>query len=486
MPASHQTFTPLEAGWGVDRFPCTRVGPVDCFREGVFDYPMSLKKVDDIIDQMMVHPNMTDCMNALQTDLAFTFEYVAGMDNMTAMGTAAYLAAPATGLIFAQGIQGFWTYGYRWRPSYKDLSDEEILDHYTKGKANAMDPDVNVVTCIQAGLGAAATGTRTTQPCCVNWSGIKIPSDAFLGAPTYADPADTNSAMTSLTGIRVAYNLDHDTNYALKTRLDRIAAEPLTNGDREHLLLDFEAKSIDVLSPKFDHAANTGYGAGEPLANAHIDFWNGRTILDAIEDSSVPPKVLMALIPLFLGIYVQLNFAKLGTDEGSLVYSRMFCFSTLVTIVCIAVTAATGVSSWMFKLGPANVISVPFVALGIGIDDAYVLMYTCCYVVKTENPEDRIAETLQVAGSAVLLTSTTNFFTLLVCLITPNYSLQTFSAHLAIAVFFNLLFLTSECLVFTSTSCDRTCGRGLMSTVISESAPTYAPSRRSRLSPSLR
>jgi hypothetical protein len=45
MPPSHQTFTPLPAGWGVDRFPCTRVGAIDCFKEGAFDYPAALNKV---------------------------------------------------------------------------------------------------------------------------------------------------------------------------------------------------------------------------------------------------------------------------------------------------------------------------------------------------------------------------------------------------------------------------------------------------------
>jgi hypothetical protein len=216
---------------------------------------------------------------------------------------------------------------------------------------------------------------------------------------------------------------------------------PLTEENREDLLLDFEQETINDLVPKFEGAASTQYGAGKPLEQAGVMFWNGRTILDAVEDTSVPPQTLMILIPLILGIYVQLNFAKLGTDPNSMLYSRMYCFSTLVTIVCMATAAATGVCSLMFKLGPANVISVPFVALGIGIDDAYVLMYTVCYVVQNEDPEERIAQTLQVAGSAVLLTSTTNFFTLLVCLLTPNYSLQTFSAHLAICVFFNLLFL---------------------------------------------
>jgi hypothetical protein len=274
---------------------------------------------------MVVHPNMSHCMNELTASLASTFEFVAGYDNMTALGTAAYLAAPQTGLIFAQGILGFWTYGYRWRPSYKTMSDQDILDHYMQGKINAADPDVNVVTCVMAGLGAAQAGwaTKTTQPCCINWSGIKIPSDAFLGAPTYAGEG-AEKVMTALTGIRVAYNLDHFRNYALKTRMDGIATEPLTESWREWLLLDFEQKTIDSLNPKFKHAADTEYGAGKALEHAHIDFWNGRTILDAIEDASVPPQTLMILIPLFLGIYVQLNFAKLGMDEGSLVYSRMF------------------------------------------------------------------------------------------------------------------------------------------------------------------
>jgi len=438
-PFYPKNFKPLDHGWGLDRFPCSRVGAIDCFREGVFDYPAAMQEVDGIIDLMMAHPNMTTCMSELQQQLTgvFAAPTLGNMSSAVAAGTAAYLAAPGTGVIFASGVQGLWSYGYRWRKSYKDMTDAEIADHYTAAIKNAEDPAITSIQCILGKL-----------PCCVNWSGKKLPPDTFLGKPTYVGDG-AEKKLTALTGIRVAYNLDNKKNYALKARINKKTSTTLvdnapvvsTEDMREELLLDFEQATIDALKPRFENAAGTQFGPDGPLAKAHVDFWNGRTIVDAIEDASAPPALLLIMIPLILSLYFQLNFMKLGCDAGSLVYSRTFAASILVGIVCLAVAAATGLASWMFKLGPANVISVPFVALGIGIDDAYVLMYTLCHVVKAEDPEERIAETMQTAGTAVLLTSTTNFFTLLVCLLTPNYSLQTFSAHLAISVFFNFFLL---------------------------------------------
>ena len=193
IPVDDVTFTGLPEGWGVDRFPCTRVGAIDCFREGNFDYPYALDQIDGIIDRMMVHPNMTDCMTELQNNFATVLEDIAGMDAATAGGTAAYLAAPGTGLIFTNGIQGFWTYGYRWRPSYKTMTSEQILDHYTKAMVNSEDPDVGIVQCIMQ---------SATIPCCVNWAAKKIPADIFLGAPVF-EGEGAEKKITSLGSIRI-------------------------------------------------------------------------------------------------------------------------------------------------------------------------------------------------------------------------------------------------------------------------------------------
>ena len=87
VPAS----TALPEGWGITRFPCTKLSPLDCFKEGGdFDYPEEMKLLErrvpdaagtrniSLIDLMLGMYQMTKlpvkCVNLLRSNITSQFQ----------------------------------------------------------------------------------------------------------------------------------------------------------------------------------------------------------------------------------------------------------------------------------------------------------------------------------------------------------------------------------------------------------------------------
>lgn len=81
----------LPEGWGITRFPCTKLTPLDCFKEGGdFDYPVELKLLErpvpdlgqftnlTLVDLMLGVYQMTSapvkCVNLLRTNITTQFK----------------------------------------------------------------------------------------------------------------------------------------------------------------------------------------------------------------------------------------------------------------------------------------------------------------------------------------------------------------------------------------------------------------------------
>lgn len=87
VPAS----SALPAGWGITKFPCTKLSPLDCFKEGGdFDYPDEMQLLErhvpdaagnknitliDLILGMYQMPNVpVKCVNLLRTNITSQFQ----------------------------------------------------------------------------------------------------------------------------------------------------------------------------------------------------------------------------------------------------------------------------------------------------------------------------------------------------------------------------------------------------------------------------
>lgn len=83
---------------------------------------------------------------------------------------------------------------------------------------------------------------------------------------------------------------------------------------------------------------------------------------------------------------------------------------------------------------------MPFLALAIGVDDAYVMLGAWQETDRDESPEKRLSATLREAGSAITVTSVTDVlsFTIGVFSTTPSSSI--FCKYVAAAILFDFLF----------------------------------------------
>jgi patched 2 protein len=87
VPSSHA----LPVGWGITKFPCTKLTPMDCFKEGGdFDYPAEMKLLETPVPDVGAQTNLTlidlmlglyqmtsapiKCVNLLQANITSQFK----------------------------------------------------------------------------------------------------------------------------------------------------------------------------------------------------------------------------------------------------------------------------------------------------------------------------------------------------------------------------------------------------------------------------
>lgn len=80
------------------------------------------------------------------------------MNAATAAGQATVLRGA-----LSNTVSLFWTFGYRWRPSYKTMTSAQIASHISAAIKNNENSAIQVPQCILGGL-----------PCCVSWNGRKV------------------------------------------------------------------------------------------------------------------------------------------------------------------------------------------------------------------------------------------------------------------------------------------------------------------------
>ncbi|XP_075216920.1 protein patched isoform X2 [Lycorma delicatula] len=114
----------------------------------------------------------------------------------------------------------------------------------------------------------------------------------------------------------------------------------------------------------------------------------------------------------------------------------------LAGIVLVSFTVAAGLG-FCAVLGIAFNASttqiVPFLALGLGVDDMFLLTHTYAEQSPTEShPDEQTGVLLKKTGLSVLLTSLSNMFAFFAAAIIPIPALRVFSLQAAILAFFNL------------------------------------------------
>ncbi|UYV69163.1 daf-6, partial [Cordylochernes scorpioides] len=143
----------------------------------------------------------------------------------------------------------------------------------------------------------------------------------------------------------------------------------------------------------------------------------------------------------------------------------MGCFSAL-----LAVAAGCGICMWIGIPFPPSNFTVPFVLLGIGIDDTFILLSSWRNTSPSQSLTERIVDTYVHSGVAITLTSLTNIASFVACAFTPLPGLQFYGIYAAIACVLTYCFqlsLIGGCLVYMA----RAEIRGLHATL--PGAPVY-------------
>lgn len=151
--------------------------------------------------------------------------------------------------------------------------------------------------------------------------------------------------------------------------------------------------------------------------------------------------VLMNIGFLIIIIYLCFNLGKCG-DKIS---SRLALSMMSVLAVGMSIAASMGLSQ-MFDWPYTPVHSVlPFVLLGLGVDDSFVIMNSY----RQSNPDDHIAkrmkETMAHAGVSITVTSMTDFVAFIISTSTSLPALASFCFYAATGILFLFLF---QCIFF--------------------------------------
>lgn len=121
-----------------------------------------------------------------------------------------------------------------------------------------------------------------------------------------------------------------------------------------------------------------------------------------------------------------------------------------LTCVGMSFLSAMGFCSMLgISYGPVHT-SLPFLLMGLGIDDIFVMM-ACWQKIQSEHPTprdprsmpDRIGIMLQMAGSSITITSFTDVVAFVIGSITILPSLESFCLYAAIGVFFIYIYVTT-------------------------------------------
>merc|ERR1719223_1964992 len=82
---------------------------------------------------------------------------------------------------------------------------------------------------------------------------------------------------------------------------------------------------------------------------------------------------------------------------------------------------------------------LPFVILGIGVDDSFVIMNAFDHTDPTMDPPRRMAEALSHAGASIMVTSLTDFVAFAISVSSALPALSAFCMYAAFAVVFLFL-----------------------------------------------
>eukprot|EP00903_Cladosiphon_okamuranus_P013795 g12838.t1 len=415
----------LPEGWGIDRFPCSRLSPLDCFQEGMYDYPEALQQLQQVAP-FVAGNNLTvtgECVTGFAGNLSATLvQYNLATEETAA--SEALRAAQQLQLV----IQAFATWGYYWRTPYTDMTEAEIVAHLQAARDFAFS-DEDPFDCIQTALGGGSAA------CCLSWAATKLEPDYIFAG---ADDADGT----------IKHLLTNQANFPINhpAWITRMEDKGVTSEDgREDVALGWETAMIDEMRPRFEKDEGSLYGEGEQFQDIDLDFFTKRSGDDIIENGNSPEPylIIIAFLGMVLFAAVSMGAWNFSEPKSVALYSRVLLAIGGMFVVALSTVACLGfISAIGINLTPLSVSVVPFLSLGIGIDDMFIFIYTLVHTTNSPgDPRMRIETTLVHAGPSVTLTSIAVAGCFLVASAVAIDTVRFFAIHMGLQMIFHLILL---------------------------------------------
>ncbi|GAB1864647.1 Patched domain-containing protein 3 [Camponotus japonicus] len=157
---------------------------------------------------------------------------------------------------------------------------------------------------------------------------------------------------------------------------------------------------------------------------------------------------------LFCGISLILIYVIVMIGRCNAIYQRIYLSLMGISVVGQAILSSYGVCYYMgFLYGPVHPI-LPFLLLGIGVDDMFVIMQNLEIMSETDKSSDisiRIAKSIQISGMSITVTSFTNIVAFAIGMTTVMPFLKSFCMFAAMGILFLYIYEITffvSCLVF--------------------------------------
>ncbi|KAA8493573.1 Protein patched-like 1 [Porphyridium purpureum] len=432
-----QPLEPLAEKWGISEFPTVRNSPLDCYREGSFDYPADLKELDRVARSVYyaknnlyadVGINTSETYETCKQPLLvyfttlFTFQ---GYPPAQAAELGAQFVYGATDLQTDQ----FATWGYSWRPRFDDMTEEDLLLHLQEAMQNAANESVTPLDC---SIGGAS--------CCLSWNAFAVDFETFIGDLRY----NNQGALEYVGFLRSGFIGANSNEEAFAMRVATLFGAT-TEAERQALVLDWESNVISYFLPMHERAQSTDFAPGRIYADSLLNFYTTKSSDDVAEEGNRVPVGLIVASYAVMTVYTSLSFLNYSRPVGwrNVVYSRLVVAWCGLVSVALATLCGFGVLSWAnVAISPVGINLAPFLSLGVGLDDIFVVAGGLIESGNLQNtPEERMRAVMRAAGPSVMLTTFANMSAFFIASSVRIPALYSFCYQIGTTLGFNLIFL---------------------------------------------
>eukprot|EP00656_Telonema_subtile_P051229 TRINITY_DN683_c0_g1_i1.p1 TRINITY_DN683_c0_g1~~TRINITY_DN683_c0_g1_i1.p1 ORF type:complete len:1291 (+),score=192.44 TRINITY_DN683_c0_g1_i1:89-3961(+) len=458
----------LPVTWGLDRFPCQTSSVLHMFQEGQdLGYPACLRAIEEnrwsnpyvfgTADANYWWGYVSDASGCVgsagatspTTGSSVYEQYYASVGGAGNPNAAAIATQWTT--VLKSWIRSFYGMGYRHRTSFVSLTTAAIADGATDDGAaiiadfmstaiqNQQPPAQTTAQCAAAIYtytspitGAVLTGGSNpwTFPCLKNGLGLTITESLVLSdSRTGSSPSFTAFESTRHAGTTLPEN-----SLAFKKVMSVKGIS--TSSGRNDAMDGWESVLYDYLYT-FWKPTDSLFSAGGTYANTQIDiFLTKKSITDMLSDTS---SFKTSAVFLICGILLLLLFAVLWYMPLCGSQSSMLpLLGVSVCAVVAAITAGYGLMGWLGVKFSVTTPVVSLVALGLGIDDVFVLLNAYKHAVMLKKAHT-LRDTLVTAGPSILITTLSNILGFGLGYLMPIPAVQAFCVQMAVTCVFLLI-----------------------------------------------